>query len=119
MNPFAWDHKTLRRNAIMALGLLAIVLVVHEIVGAHGYLAMRRQRGEHRALELEIQNLQKENDQLKQQIQALKSSPQAIEKVAREQMHFARPGEIIYALPSRDPKHAPLLGAKGPMPAQP
>jgi cell division protein FtsB len=119
MSLFSWDHPTLRRNAIMALGLLTIVLVVHEIFGPHGYIAMRRQRQEHQALERRIRNLQRENAQLKRQIQALQSNPQAIEKLAREQMHFARPGEIIYALPKRDPKHAPASATQKPQPPQP
>lgn len=101
MNPFHWDQKTLRRNAILGLALLSIILVVHEIFGQNGYLAMRRQAEEVKARKVEIQKLKQENQQLEHQVKALKTDPEAIEKLAREQMHMARPGEIIYTLPQK------------------
>ncbi len=98
------DRKTLSRNALLALILVCLFLVVHEIFGEHGWLAMRRQQEEYESLQRQIQQLQQENQQLEQQIKALKSDPKAIEKLAREQMRLARPGEIIYTLPEKDPK---------------
>jgi cell division protein FtsB len=119
MNRTGRDNKTLRRNAITVLGLLVIVLVAHEIFGAHGFLAMRRQRREYQSLQMQIQMLKRENEKLKQQIQALRTNPQAIQKIARERMHFARPGEIIYALPNRHPKQGMPAKTQAPKPDQP
>jgi len=36
---------------------------------------------------------------LKQSIDRLKSDPDAIEHEAREKLHYAKPGEVIYTLP--------------------
>lgn len=119
MNPLEWDHKTLRRNAIVALALLSIALVVHEIFGEHGYLAMRRQQQQYQAFQDQIQKLKQENQRLEKQVQSLKSDPQAIEKLAREQMHLARPGEIIYTLPSRNAKPQPPSNAANGTPPKP
>jgi cell division protein FtsB len=43
--------------------------------------------------------MQQQNSILEKQIKALKSDPQAIEKEARESLHYARPGEVVYTLP--------------------
>lgn len=96
-----WDSVTRYRGAMVLLLLLSIVLFIHEIFGDHGLLALRRQRKELETLQLQIQQLQQENQELEKQIKALKSDPKAIERLAREQMRLARPGEIIYTLPEK------------------
>ena len=96
-----------QRGAILALALVCVALIVHEIFGMHGYLALRRERKDSDALQQQIQNLQQENQRLETQIKALKSDPKAIEKMAREQMGLARPGEIIFTLPDKHPQGDP------------
>ena len=51
----------------------------------------------------EIIDVQQENAQLRQQIERLKSDPDAIEHEAREKLHYAKPGEVIYTLPAQPP----------------
>ncbi len=96
-----WEDPRFARGAILALVLVCMALVVHEIFGENGYLALRKRRQELTSLEQHIQQLQQENQKLEKQIQALKTDPKAIEKLAREQMHLARPGEMIYTLPEK------------------
>ncbi len=103
MKLFRWEDARLRRAALLALALATLVLIVHEIFGENGYLALRRRREEVEALRLEIEKLKQENQRLELQIKKLKSDPEAIEKLAREQMKMARPGEIIYVLPEEEP----------------
>ncbi|HXW16186.1 MAG TPA: septum formation initiator family protein, partial [Terriglobia bacterium] len=43
--------------------------------------------------------VQQENDRYTQQIQGLKTDQTAIEKEAREQLGYARPGEYVYVPP--------------------
>ena len=107
MQKFPWDRKTISRNALWVLLLVSMALVVHEIFGENGYLALRRQRKEADLLQQQIQQLQQENQRLEQENKALKSDPKAIERLAREQMRMARPGEIIYTLPENDSKKSP------------
>jgi len=90
------------RGAILALLLVWVALVVHEIYGERGYLALRREKREYDSLQQEVRRLQEENQQLQRRIEALKSDPKAIERIARDQMHMARPGERIYTLPEKD-----------------
>jgi cell division protein FtsB len=102
-----WANPTLSRNTILALLLVCIALVVHEVFGEHGYLALRHQQKEVESLQQDIQRLRQENEQLDRQIKALKSDPKAIERLAREQMRMARPGEIIYTFPEKERSQAP------------
>ncbi len=104
MKRLNWDRGAIYRNAVFALILLCVALIVHEIFGKHGWLALRQQQKELETLQIQIQQLQKENQELEQQIKGLRSDPKAIEKLAREQMRLARPGEIIYALPEKQGK---------------
>ncbi len=79
--------------------LLALTLTWHVIDGKHGLSAWEHERAQDRALKMEIQRLQQENADLQQQIQRLQSDPDAIEREAREKLHYAKPGEVIYSLP--------------------
>lgn len=106
------NNRTLRRLGIAALMILCAVLVMNEIFGDHGVLALRRQRQEYESLEKQVRDLEQENADLAKQIKALKSDPKAIEKQAREQLHLARPGETIYTLPEQDPKASDPASAR-------
>ena len=112
MKYLPWEKATLYRNGIFLLVLVCLALVVHEVFGQNGILALRHQRKELETLQLKIQQLQQENEQMERQIKALRSDPQAIERLAREQMRMARPGEIIYALPDKDSQNPPPVAAK-------
>lgn len=96
-----------RRLATAAVAVLAVWLFLHVMFGANGMSVYRAKRAEYQTLQKEIGSLQKENDRYSEQINQLKSDPQRIEKEAREQFHYARPGEVVYVSP--DP----------PVPAQP
>ena len=96
-----------RKIATAAVGILAGMLAFHAIFGANGLIVFEKKRAEHRALLLENESLQKENERLTQQVRALKTDPKTIEKEAREQLRYARPGEVVYTLPaSRPPVNA-------------
>lgn len=101
MNFFGWDHKTLRRNAIFVMALLSLVMLMHEIFGRNGYLTLRNEKKQYTVLQKQIQTVSEENKQLEQKIHALKNNPEAVEKQARDQLHLAKPGEIIYMLPDK------------------
>lgn len=81
--------------------LLALLLTWHVIHGNHGLSVWVQKRAQDRALQQEIKNLQQENAQMRQQVERLNSDPEAIEREAREKLHYAKPGEVIYALPTQ------------------
>jgi cell division protein FtsB len=93
---------TLRtRLATVAVGLLAVWLFVHVTFAANGMVVYRAKRAEYQALRKDIDRLQRENTQYTQEVDELKTDPKRIEKEAREQFHYARPGEVIYVSPDR------------------
>ena len=89
----------LRQYGRALLGLLVVVLVVHDIFGAHGYLAMRRTQEEIRKVNADLDQLNKENLQLEQEVRELKTDPHKIEKIARDELGLAKPGEVIIKIP--------------------
>lgn len=95
----SWFHRSRRRLATAAVGLLACVLGYHVIFGANGVMVYRQKQKEYRELQDQNQTLRQQNEALEQQIKALKTDPQAIEKEAREQLHYVRPGEVVYTTP--------------------
>src|SRR5438309_10643545 len=90
-----------RRLATAAVVIVAIWIFVHAMLGANGVTVYRAKRAEYQGLQKEINQLQKENDEYSQQVNELKSDPKRIEKEAREQFHYARPGEVVYVAPDR------------------
>jgi cell division protein FtsB len=101
---FTWIKNRLlpfARRYSKELWALAIgLLVIHDIFGAHGVLAMRRTQKEAAQIRLEIQRLDDENRKLQDRVKALKTDPSAIEGIARD-MGLARPGEFIFKLPAK------------------
>jgi cell division protein FtsL len=89
----------LRQYGRALLGLLVLVLVVHDIFGTHGYLAMRRTQREIEKVKANLDQLNEENLRLEQEVKELKTDPQKIEKIARDELGLARPGEVILKIP--------------------
>jgi len=84
---------------ILALGLFLIAM--HDLFGSHGLLAMRRTQTQVKQLRGEIDRLNQENTQLSKQVQALRTDPKAVERIARDELGLARPGEMIFKLPEQ------------------
>ena len=83
---------------ILIFSLLA--LSIHDVFGTHGVLAMRRTQKEMEQLHGDIARLNEENGKLTGEVKSLKTDPKSIERIAREEMGLARPGEMIFKLPS-------------------
>jgi len=81
------------------IGLLVLVMMVHDIFGTHGFLAMRRTENEIKKVKADLEALSKENAALAQEVKDLNSDPRLIEKIARDDLGLARPGEIIIRIP--------------------
>jgi cell division protein FtsB len=73
--------------------------VIHDVFGSHGFLAMRRTQRQIDQLHGEIEQLNQENQALADHVNDLKTDPKTIERIAREEMGLARPGEMIFKLP--------------------
>lgn len=103
---WSWLAQEWRRLGTVAAVLLIVGLLLHATFGANGMVIYRQKHAELLSLQAEVDRLQKENSQYADQIKALKSDPAAIEKEAREQLHYTRPREFVYVTPEPPPKPA-------------
>jgi cell division protein FtsB len=88
-----------RRNVMWILLAGLGLLILQDVFGTHGVLAMRRAQREATSEQRAIDRINQENVQLQNRVNSLKTDPQAIERIAREQMGLARPGEYIFKVP--------------------
>ncbi len=106
--PVAHRAFSLRRKIGTVLaGALAVWLFFHVVLGANGALAYGNKRSEYKTLAKDVDNLQEQNELLKKHIEALKGDPATIEREAREQLHYAKPGEIVFVAPQAPPPVMP------------
>jgi cell division protein FtsB len=91
----------LRRYASWFLVAGLSLLLLQDIFGTHGVLAMRRTQKQAVEIRKEIERLEQENRQLEGCVNGLRSDPASLERIAREDMGLARPGEYIFKLPSK------------------
>jgi len=103
-----------RRVATGAAALLALGLGYHVIFGHNGLTVYEQKRQTTVTLDKELNTLQRENDLLKGHVERLQKDPDAIEHQARQELHYTRPGEVIYTLPV-----APGAGKPAPAPLPP
>ncbi len=89
-----------RKVATGAAALLALAMGYHVIFGQNGLTAYQQKRQDAQSLDRQLHSLQRENELLKGHVDRLQNDPNAIEHQAREELHYTRPGEVIYSLPS-------------------
>jgi cell division protein FtsB len=106
-------REFLRRNLSWFLAFALCLLLLQDIFGTHGLIAMRRSQQEAAQVQREIDQINDENRQLQGRVKALKSDPATIERIAREEMGLARPGEYIFKIPSK-PADPPAAEPPGP-----
>lgn len=87
-----------RKVATGAAALLVLAMAYHVIFGQNGLTVYQKKRQETQVLAKQLQSLQRENDLMKGHVDRLQNDPNAIEHQAREELHYTRPGEVIYTL---------------------
>jgi len=102
-----WAQRAWRpAGTVVAVGL-ALLLMGHVVNGKNGLTVWHQKRAEDQQLQKEIKQLQEENAHLRQHVEQLKSDPDAIEHEAREKLHYAKPNEVIVALPPEKKEQTP------------
>lgn len=88
-----------RKAATVLFVALSVFLGGYAIFGHDGLVAYQQKQQQAQRLHQQILDLQKQNERLALHDQRLKTDRDTIEYEAREQMHYTRPGEVIYTLP--------------------
>jgi cell division protein FtsB len=94
----------LRKKAATLGSLIALIaLVVGSFFGDRGILRLVAQRERAESLRHEIEALRWENGRLGREIAALRADPRSIERIAREELGLARPGETVFLIREEEP----------------
>jgi len=102
-------REFLRRNMNWFLVAGFALLLLQDIFGTHGVLAMRRTQLQAKEVQQEIERLNEENRKLQSRVQHLKSDPATLEGIARDEMHLKRPGEYVFPI---QPKATPSTNSQ-------
>jgi cell division protein FtsB len=87
-----------RRAWLLGTALALIALLVGGVFGDRGMLNLVQKRREVDALREQIETLRAENARIAAEVAELRSSPRAIERIAREQLGLARPDETVFLI---------------------
>jgi cell division protein FtsB len=87
-----------QRHGRTILGLFVLALMVHDVFGTHGFIAMRHTRIEIEKVRKDIGRLNDENQKLSDEVKSLKTDPHYIEGLGRE-MGLIKKGEIVIRIP--------------------
>jgi cell division protein FtsB len=107
-----WFHRTRRVLATLCIGVLAVFIGYKVIFGANGMKVYQGKRAEAVRLQQQIDDEKIKNEQLQHRVDGLqREEPSAIEKEAREQLGYVKPGEIVLVEPQPKPdtKRAPTV----------
>lgn len=88
-----------RKAATLAAAALALGVAYHVVFGANGLTVYMQKRAETRALKQQTMELERENNEMEEHVDRLRNDPDAIEHQARVDLHYAKPGEVIYTMP--------------------
>lgn len=107
-----WLYRMRRVLATLCIGLLAVLIGYKVVFGANGMKVWQAKRAEVQILQQDINRAQAEREDLQRHVQALqRGEPSVIEKEAREQLGYVKPGEVVlFEQRSRPaPKFAPTV----------
>jgi len=87
-------------RAVMLLSsVLTLIFLVSFFFSDRGIADLRQSRLRVEGLRADVQRLEAENLRLKNEIDSVRKSTFALERIAREDLSMSRPGELIYMLP--------------------
>jgi len=85
-----------KRLFIGACILLSAYFLASFILGEMGLIKYYRMKEQYNSLTAEIARLKRDNANLRTNVHSLKNDPAYIERIARDKLGLARPGEIVY-----------------------
>ena len=86
-----------RKKLFLGIGfLLGMYFLASFTLGEMGLVKYFRMKAQYHALVEEIAQLKQDNAKLTKTVHSLRSDPACIERIARDKLGLARPGEIVY-----------------------
>jgi cell division protein FtsB len=97
---------------VLGTAIALIALTVGSVFGDRGILNLVGKRRQVEELRAELEALRAENVRLSSEIAALRTSPRAIERLAREELGLARPDETVFLIREEDRSRRLGAGAR-------
>jgi cell division protein FtsB len=105
-----------RMLATLCIALLAVAAGYKVVYGRNGMVVYKAKRAEYQQLQNEIGDENQRHQELEDRVRALQNDPKAIEKEAREQLGYVRPGEkVLVQRPPRVDAHPAAVAQSQPV----
>ena len=88
------------KAVLLLSGVLTVVFLISFVFSEEGIAELRRSRERVDSLKTDIARLEAENARLTREIESLKRSTFAVERIARQDLGMSKPGEVVYMLPA-------------------
>lgn len=92
--------QAIRRIAVILVAVLVLGGIASLFVTGRATSELQQSRKRVESLNAEIRQLENENARLRAEIDSVKKSTYAVERIAREDLGMSRKGEVIYLLPN-------------------
>jgi cell division protein FtsB len=89
------------RLVILLSGVLTIVFLISFFFSDRGIAELQHARKRVAELRVDIAKLQSDNARLHAEIESVKKSTYAVERIAREDLGMSKKGEVVYMLPKK------------------
>ncbi len=89
------------RLVVLLSGVLTFVFFISFFFSDRGIVELQHARKRVAELHVDITKLQSENARLHAEIESVKKSTYAVERIAREDLGMSRKGEVVYMLPKK------------------
>ena len=87
------------RVVVLLSSVLTVVFLISFFFSDRGLPELQHARQRVDAMQAEIKKLEAENARLRSEIESVKKSTYAVERIAREDLGMSKPGEVVYMLP--------------------
>lgn len=105
-----------RRLPLIGAALAALLLLLAGLAGAKSLRDLKSAHERERNLEARIAATHNQIDSLRNRIERLRSDPGLLERLAREELGFVRPKDVIIELPIPAPPAAPVAATAASVP---
>lgn len=85
----------------LVAGILVVIFVTSFLFSGRGTTQLQQSRKRVVDLHADIRRLEAENARLRNEIESVKRSTFAVERIAREELGMSKRGELVYLLPKK------------------
>ncbi len=102
-----FDWSWLRSRLVLA-AILLLFLVATSLMGERGLIRLYQLHRTRAALTQEVEQLTAANAALETEVRALRTDPDRVEAIAREELGLVKPEDLVYEFPTTGRPQAPV-----------